>query len=1101
MKKDIHIILLVTSCCFAVLIDAGFPGAQAAVISHTVNFERPGLTSEGEYHLVHMPGMVTFGRDGEPALPVTQVSLLLPPGTRVRDVRFRTGRETVVRGRYIVKPGGGQISSPNGDAARALEPDLRIYRSSRIFPTQKGALIGTQRLCGCEIAVLTLHPVEYVPAWRRLNWYSSITIEIDCEDVSAPPDFSRGIQPLFHDTETTRERVRESVDNKDRFDSIYRLYQREFSRKAFPYDSPLLDRYGRGYARPLPPPPPRPGNEIKYVIITPQEYKDFKGDHSWHALADQKESRGISTEIVTTEWIYANYSGEDDPAKIRNFITDAYNVWKTEYVLLGGDADAGEKGEVIVPLRRMFFGIPGDIYYACLDGTYDDNGDGEYGQDYDGVGGGLVDLQAEVYVGRAPVDSIEELQNFVRKTIAHENATGEYLHRALLVGEYLGVYKGPDPWKGDRTYAKSYVEEWHHGAQEGLDGAVEYQTAGFSRCPFLDISTLYEQERGFDPWGKDDLVNLLTENGGVQVIAHTGHANNPHVMKIYTADVADLNNTTYPFIHSTGCFAAAFDNRADSCTSTYLDEDCIAERLVTAGGGAFAFVGYVDAAFWSQFGTDVSTQYLARSFWDTAFGKNVHNLGKILQLSKENVFWLFEYSDETFHGLLEMYLVNLLGDPETPLRVRSEKAAVRFERKVYRGGDYARVWLTDRNAVPDGWDYANYIDVAIKSDSSPAGLKLRLYQTDASDPHRFSGTVKLTEDAWAEEDTYYLPLEVSHGDSITVTYTDPNTGSGTPITVGSSSLVDTEPPVPGSFSVEKGSTWCHVSFQTDEPADAIVEGHVYINDSDYRTASNGTMGTEHGILLAGLHPDTLYTVGVRVRDRAGNEELYMMGAKTWVKTRKPAPILVVDDDALKDSSAFESGLDQLGLDYDLWDMNGWEGINPVPAFDDLAPYQIVLWDAGCESMFQFNKSQPVSQFLDSGGRFLLAGILIFNDTSDDFISNYLGVCEHYGHIWVPGVLGIPGDPITSDFIAATPKKWIDNTNCQLFSTCDDAVKILRNAACAYQDCPEFCGVRYESPEAGFKTVTLGLPYGFLEESSNFPQEYLLGKILDWFSAP
>jgi hypothetical protein len=61
-----------------------------------------------------------------------------------------------------------------------------------------------------------------------------------------------------------------------------------------------------------------------------------------------------------------------------------------------------------------------------------------YGEPNDGPNGGEVDLMAEVYVGRAPVDSHRELSNFVSKTIGYEQSSGQgYLEEVWMVGELL----------------------------------------------------------------------------------------------------------------------------------------------------------------------------------------------------------------------------------------------------------------------------------------------------------------------------------------------------------------------------------------------------------------------------------------------------------------------------------------------------------------------------------------------------------------------------------------------------------------------------------------------------------------------------------------
>ncbi len=218
---------------------------------------------------------------------------------------------------------------------------------------------------------------------------------------------------------------------------------------------------------------------IDYVIITSQEFADSQLEPNFYDLIAQKERDGLVARLVTTEYIYANYPGKDNPEKIRNFIKDAYQNFGARYVLLGGDADkedvGGESGNNIVPVRYLYAyksklsdlnfsslisslspsnfislfysimmeltmsiftsGIPSDLYYACLDGTFDANGNGKDGEPED-----EPDLFADIYVGRAPVDSEQEVSNFVRKTLSYIEAKDNgdnYLYTTYQVGEDL----------------------------------------------------------------------------------------------------------------------------------------------------------------------------------------------------------------------------------------------------------------------------------------------------------------------------------------------------------------------------------------------------------------------------------------------------------------------------------------------------------------------------------------------------------------------------------------------------------------------------------------------------------------------------------------
>ena len=123
-------------------------------------------------------------------------------------------------------------------------------------------------------------------------------------------------------------------------------------------------------------------DDAAYVIACPPGYED-----ACAPLAALRAAPGVSSKVVTTDWIYANYPGQrpdgntDDATRIRNFLAAAYADWGTRYVLLAGDADS--LGAPLLPMRYLRTSlyptrIPSDVYYGCLDGTFDANANGVF---------------------------------------------------------------------------------------------------------------------------------------------------------------------------------------------------------------------------------------------------------------------------------------------------------------------------------------------------------------------------------------------------------------------------------------------------------------------------------------------------------------------------------------------------------------------------------------------------------------------------------------------------------------------------------------------------------------------------------------------------
>jgi hypothetical protein len=72
-------------------------------------------------------------------------------------------------------------------------------------------------------------------------------------------------------------------------------------------------------------------NEYNLVIIAPEEYSA-----GIQPLVSHKESHNIKTLFKTTEDIYSEYTGRDEPEKIKYFIKEAIENFGASYVLLIG---------------------------------------------------------------------------------------------------------------------------------------------------------------------------------------------------------------------------------------------------------------------------------------------------------------------------------------------------------------------------------------------------------------------------------------------------------------------------------------------------------------------------------------------------------------------------------------------------------------------------------------------------------------------------------------------------------------------------------------------------------------------------------------------
>jgi hypothetical protein len=590
------------------------------------------LSKSDGYDQIEIPGLPNFAAPGQPLLPVKTVKYLIPYGKKVSNISVGFTSKKYLSGRYLVAPAQAPIPVSYSGPVKPTEPDPETYAQNTPYPKNIYEIVSTQQMRGYKILIINLYPVEYIPATGRLAYYENLNLNISLENAPA----ALGSNKLYRGIAADQKAVSDFVDNPDELNTYQPLNAT--------LQSPLVT--------------------YTYLIITSPVFAAYIGANDLNVLLTHKQAKGLTTKILDTTWIYANYSGADNVEKIRNCVRDYYNTYNTQYVLLVGDSDAGSgSGETeaapIVPIRGLYgyvltspmptmdpdSNIPCDMYYGCS-GNFDFDADGKYGERTDGDGGGEVNLLADVYIGRAPVDSTTELANFVKKTIAYEdeNSNASYLTNACMAAEKLDT----------TTYGKGYMEEIKNGSS-----ANGYTTRGMAETGYFSYSTLYDQD---STWVTSDLVAIM--NAGVHVINHIGHANNTIFAKLMSnTTVNALTNTDYFFGYTQGCYSGAFDNRQDD--GTYDTADCILEHFTTEAHGAFAFIGNSRYGWYALASTDGASQRIHREFWDAIVYSGITNLGAALQAAKNKTIGLVGTDDAARWAY---FATNLLGDPQTPLK-------------------------------------------------------------------------------------------------------------------------------------------------------------------------------------------------------------------------------------------------------------------------------------------------------------------------------------------------------------------------------------------------------------------------------------------------
>ncbi|PID27271.1 MAG: hypothetical protein CSB55_09050 [Candidatus Cloacimonadota bacterium] len=578
----------------------------AAEITASLKFSEPQMRfDKNGITLIDEDG-VYITKPGNPVLPAKSVKKLLNPGEKAVSVSVNViSQKTIPLENEL-----SQYQTPVPMSQREnVNPTLKnaeIYENNENYPQEIAQDLLTYYYRGYAIANVNIYPYLYNPVAGELTVLSELEVTISTEESDEAVNALRFIRS---DAETLK-KLRETVDNL----SVIGNY-------------PANERDGE--------------NDNILVIIGDEQYFE-----NLEPLFDLKLKQGFNPLFKDVNEIYNDVNGIDNQDKIRNFIIDCYQNRGTEFVLLAGDTEIiPHRGFKIEAGDTVDNDIPSDLYYAALDRVGNGNGPdwntnnnnffGEYNE---------ADFTPEIGVARISADTYIEFDSAVNKQVMYqtEPVISEIIE-ALLVGEELN--------NNPLTYGGNYLDQIKTGGT--FDG---YNTVGIGDD--FNISELYERDTY---WNMNTLKNTM--NGGVHLLSHLGHSFTDFNMKFYTSDVTDANLTSngtahsFHIVYSQGCYPAAFDNRGTEPGS--YGADCIMEAFTTNQNGVAAYIGNSRYGWYQPGGTNSSSQYLNRQFFDALFGEDITHISLANNDSKTD--GIAQVNDPWFRW--SYYEVNVFGDP------------------------------------------------------------------------------------------------------------------------------------------------------------------------------------------------------------------------------------------------------------------------------------------------------------------------------------------------------------------------------------------------------------------------------------------------------
>jgi len=370
-------------------------------------------------------------------------------------------------------------------------------------------------------------------------------------------------------------------------------------------------------------------DEYDMVIIAPEKFST-----ALEPLITHKNNHGIQTTLKTTESIYDEFSGRDQPEKIKYFIYDALENWNISYVLLVGGKKSlftgnwGIEGPSLpnddlwhVPVRYNNLldssgeaGCLTDLYFSDIykvegsDLVFDDwDSDGnDIFAEWTIEGKDILDLYPDVHVGRLACRNRLEVKIMVNKIIKYEEEGCD----PSWFNKIVGV--GGDSFDDGPPYGDDYLE-----GEERNKLAFEYLSG------FTPVKVWASNQGTFKPVPSTFHI-LRALNKGCGFVYFAGHGN-PNIYNTHWFDDFSWNNTPgginiyemlrlhngkkLPICVIGAChnneFNVSFFNYLESPLEHGPTPECWSWMLTrNIGGGSIATIGYTGLEWVATYGWD-----------------------------------------------------------------------------------------------------------------------------------------------------------------------------------------------------------------------------------------------------------------------------------------------------------------------------------------------------------------------------------------------------------------------------------------------------------------------------------------------------------------
>ncbi len=527
-------------------------------------------TIQGEtFTSVDYDGFVKSDDIGDAKLPFEVLEFEVPSNSHSFSISSTVGIERDIPLMHAVEVSQEPVLS----SGSITEQKLIVSYASLSFPDAYAKIVQDGYYNGdIHMLYVAVYPFKYDALSGKLTFIESIEFTIND---------SFGIQPMSLDVQ--------------HFKSSIRPLQNTDTGSCAPLNS-AIDNYALT---------PLVGNGLpayEYAVITSRKLA-----RAFDKIIGLKKQKGLDAGVVCIEDILADTAFDegdtishikDDAGKLRAYLMASRRVRKGDmFVLLGGNKD-------IVPVRlaydstywtnkayKIFYGpdgnksdkkhpysykLPTDWYYSDLNGNWDGNRNGRYGEENEK---NVMDFIPDIYVGRICCKNEAEVYNYEYKLLKYEM----------------------NPGNGDFSYLRNLLSLHADDMQADNEAGISADRMK----PIIENKTIFEESPSYDderpiaPYASD-IINEInkTNYGFINLHAHGGVVastvksqgcnidgrycivSQQKVPRNYSwardeevHGLDKLTNFNFPAIgYSMGCDLMPFDNMLVNVHSGYLKE-------------------------------------------------------------------------------------------------------------------------------------------------------------------------------------------------------------------------------------------------------------------------------------------------------------------------------------------------------------------------------------------------------------------------------------------------------------------------------------------------------------------------------------------------